>query len=398
MAGKKRANGDGSIFQCDDERSVAEKSKRTYGTGSVFYREDIDYWVGAARDANGKNRQVYAKSKRKAELKLEELKERLARGEQQSSRLKLGEYMRQWLAGVERRRAFNTYRAYESATRTYIIPALGNIQLGRLTPHQVQAWVDELEDRGLKPNTIRQILMALKTALTTAERQGLVMRNVAKLVELPSYSQEEVVPLTPAEAERLIEVSHCFRQGALVTVALALGLRVGEATGLRWQDVDLAKRRVQVRVQAQRERGVWRLKELKTRTGRRTIPLPKAALEALRVQRVQVAEERLRAGALWTDWDLIFPSLTGQPTDRTQVERWLKAMCREAGVEPKRVHDLRHTCASLLLAQGVPLHEVSAILGHSSIRITNDVYGHFYDEERQKIADAMDRALKRKAR
>src|SRR3954464_14512797 len=120
--------------------TMGEQIKRTYGTRAVFFREDTGYWVGSARDANGKNHQVYARTKRKAELKLQELKERLTRGELQSSRLKLGAFMQQWLAGVERRKAFNTHRAYESATRTYVIPALGNVPLGRLTPHQVQGW------------------------------------------------------------------------------------------------------------------------------------------------------------------------------------------------------------------------------------------------------------------
>src|SRR5262249_23884330 len=157
-----------------------------------------------------------------------------------------------------------------------------------LTVGQIQRLIDQLQDAGARPNYVCHVQRVLCSALTAAERQGLVTRNVAKLVELPPKEREEVVPLTPEEAERLLQAVQDIRLGPLYTTMLTLGLRVGEATGLRWEDVDLEGREVHIRVQAQKEGAQWVLKGLKSRSGKRTIPLPARALDAIRGQRARI--------------------------------------------------------------------------------------------------------------
>ena len=184
------------------------------------------------------------------------------------------------------------------------------------------------------------------------------------------------------------------RLEALYSVATALGLRQGEALGLRWQDVDLDERRLRVRVQLQRVDGTLQPVELKTTKSRSTVDLPNVVVDALRGHRVRQLEDRLRAGDLWHESDLVFTTSVGTPLDRHNVTRYFQRILKGLEMKPKRFHDLRHTTASLLLAQGVPLHEVSAIVGHSGIQITSDIYGHLYEQRRREIADGMDAFLR----
>jgi integrase len=257
--------------------------------------------------------------------------------------------------------------------------------------------LDALEDKGLSPTTVRYVRSTLRSALSTAERQGLVTRNVAKLVELPDVEREEVQPLTPQDAAKFLETIRGDRLEALYIVAMSMGLRLSEVLGLRWEDVDVDQGRLRVRVQLQWKDKAWHLVPLKSSKSRRDLPLPETVSAALRAHRVRWLEQRLHAGELWQRDDLVFLTSHGTPLGQRNVYRYFVQHCKRAGIDHHRFHDLRHTCAALLRSQGVSLEDVSAILGHAGIQITNDTYGHLYEEERRKVADAMDRALRRKA-
>jgi integrase len=377
---------------------VADKDRRTYGTGSVYYNERLKRWVGQDRDANAKRVTVYGKTKSEAERKLAAVRGKLARGETiGTNRDKLGPFLELWLEGIKRRRAHKTWIGYRINVQHHILPYLGNVPIGRLTVHQVQKMLDALEDGGLSPTSVRYVRSTLRSALSTAERQGIVTRNVAKLVELPDWERPQVQPLTPEDAAKFLAVARGDRLEAVYTVAMALGLRLSETLGLRWEDVDLDARRVRVRVQLLWKDKAWHLVGLKSAKSRRDLPLPDMAVDVLRAHRVRQVEERLRLGELWQRDDLVFLTSHGTPLGQRNVYRYFVQLCKKAGIDHHRFHDLRHTCAALLRAQGVSLEDVSAILGHSGIQITNDTYGHLYEEQRRKVADAMDRALKRQA-
>jgi integrase len=311
-------------------------------------------------------------------------------------RVRVGEFLERWLAEVVKPgRAPETWRGYRSNVRTHIVPALGHLRLARLSAADVQALVNSKREQGLSPRSVQYVLAVLRAALSTAERWGLVARNVAKLVEPVQLRRVEVVPFTPEEAKRLLAVARGERLGALYTVALALGLRPGEALGLSWADVDLdiEHPRLRVRRALRRQDGQLVLSETKTPRSRRDIPIPPVCLRALREHRRRQLKERLGVGSAWSDSGLVFTTRIGTPLDHRNVARDFERLQAVAGVDRHRLYDCRHTAATLLLAQGVSARVVMEVLGHSTYRLTMDTYAHVIPTLLEDAADAMERAL-----
>jgi integrase len=203
----------------------------------------------------------------------------------------------------------------------------------------------------------------LRTALSQAVRWEYVSRNVAKLVTVPRRVQVEVMPLSPDEARTLLEAVKGHRLEALISVAVAVGLRQGEALGLKWPDVDLTNGTLRIRQTLQRikSRGLV-LDDVKSARSRRTIALPEVTLQALRAHRRRQLEERLKAGEYWQDDGFVFASVIGTPIDPRNVVRQFHAMLTTAKLSRTKFHNLRHTSASLLLAQGVDVRTIMASL------------------------------------
>jgi integrase len=199
--------------------------------------------------------------------------------------------------------------------------------------------------------------------------------------------------LTVEEAQQLLAATDDDRLYALWSVALGVGLRRGEALGLRWQDVDLDGGTLRVEQALQRTKGGLVLGPTKTPRSRRTIPLPAVCVRALKIHRARQNVERLAVGDSWQDSGLVFTSNVGTPVEPRNVNRSFTKLIEKAGVRPVRRHDLRHTCASLLLAQGVPLRVVMEVLGHSQIAVTANTYTHVLPTLQREAADLMDRAL-----
>jgi integrase len=198
------------------------------------------------------------------------------------------------------------------------------------------------------------------------------------------------VPLTVQEARRFVEVVADDENGALYVLALLTGMRQGELLGLRWQDVDLSDNTLTVRHSLQRIRGEWRLLEPKSQRGRRRICIPKLGAEVLAKHR---AEQTARAGALGGDWnelDLVFCGPTGAPLDCTGITKRLRSMLTRNGMRPIRFHDLRHSCASFLFANGASLRDVMDHLGHSQVSLTLDTYTHALPGYSERLAAVMD--------
>ncbi len=180
------------------------------------------------------------------------------------------------------------------------------------------------------------------------------------------------------------------RLEALYTVALAIGLRPGEALGLRWQDVDLVSGVLRVQVALQRIKGKLELDELKTHRSRRSLALPQFTNMALKAHRAHQEEERQNAGDRWEERDLVFCTRLGRPLLQRNVIRSFRRTLKYAGLTHRRFYDLRHTCASLLLVQGVHPRVVMEILGHSQISLTMNTYSHVVPELQQDAAQRMD--------
>ena len=225
-------------------------------------------------------------------------------------------------------------------------------------------------------------------------RWGLVARNVANLVDAPRVPYRDVRVLSPAETKRLLEAARGESVEGLVVLAVSTGLRLGEALGLQWPDIDLDRRQLRVNKSLQRvpERGLL-LTETKTRRSRRSIVLPIRTPEALRSQRVRQADQRRAAGSQWNEGGFVFTASTGRPLDHSNVQRNFRRIVRKARLPRMRFHDLRHSCASLLLAEGVSPRVVMETLGHSRISVTTDTYTHVMPALMREAAAAMDRSL-----
>lgn len=233
----------------------------------------------------------------------------------------------------------------------------------------------------------------LRNAVEHAVREELVPRNVVKLVRVPAPHYEVGTGLSLAEARRLLAAVRADRLHAVYVLALSAGLRRGELLGLRWADVDLDGGELHVRQAVQRVGGELRFTEPKTRHSRRTIPLPAIAVDALREHKARQAADRLAAGPGWRDSGLVFTTATGTGIEPRNLNRHWYSLRMRAGLPSVRLHDLRHTCVTLLLDAGAPPHIVQAIAGHSGIQVTMSIYAHAAQEEQRKALRSLGERL-----
>jgi integrase len=221
----------------------------------------------------------------------------------------------------------------------------------------------------------------------------MVPRNVAALVDPPRVLRYEITPLNPDEARRLLSVVKSHRFEALLTVAIALGLREGEALGLRWEAIDLDARMLHVKVSLQRVGKQVLLVEPKTARSRRTVVMPEVVVAALRAHRVRQLEARMLAGSRWVEGGFVFTTRSGKPLEPSNMTKTFKALLKEANVPNIRFHDLRHTAATFLLAMGVDPRTIMETLGHSQISLTLNTYSHVLPSLKTDAAQRMNSIL-----
>lgn len=288
----------------------------------------------------------------------------------------------------------NTYVSSSGLINRHVKPQIGGIRLQQLRPVQVQTLYAAMLDQGKSARTVRYVHAILHRALEQAVKWNRVARNVTDAVEPPRQERREMQALTPEEARRLLEAACGNRWEALWTLALTTGMREAELLGLRWSDIDFRAGTVTVNQTLAWAGGKHYFSEPKI-TSRRTIPLTAQALEALKAHRKRQAEERLKAGEAWQDLGLVFCTSTGNLLNPSNLlNRWWRAVLKKAGIELKvRFHDLRHTVATLLLARGVLVKTVQAILGHATASMTLDQYGHVLRGAERQAADTLQRLL-----
>lgn len=385
------------------------KNRRGWGEDSVY--QDGDRWRGAmslGRTPDGRRRRIKVSGSTKAEVmgKLKEVRRSLEAGvESPTSRLTVGAYLDRWIEGVPARVEQSTAADYADTVRLHLKPALGSKMLTKLSVSELNALWASKRKRGYSANSIRIMRTVLRSALHQAEREGLLVRNVAALSDPPRLGQSEGRSLSVAEARRLLDAASDDRLEALYAVTLTFGLRRGEALGLSWSDINLDSGLVHVRRQLRRERlpveqpqaSARRthlvLRDLKTKRSRRTLHLTPALDALLRSHRARQAKERLAAGPGWEESDLIFTTRKGTPIDPDNFAHYFHRLCARADLGHWTPHELRHSAASIMLAQGTPLWVVSEVLGHASVAITKDVYGHLIGDEKQQATEAITDAL-----
>ncbi|MFC0866312.1 tyrosine recombinase XerC [Sphaerimonospora cavernae] len=405
--------------------------KRANGEGSVFpYKDGWAGYVWVTTPEGKRTRKwAYGKTREETHEKWLKLHELAGKGPVPTRHPTVAAYLIRWLAEVIKpNREPTTYVAYEPLVRLYIIPGLGKKRLDKLTVRDVQAWLNSLTTlctccdqkkdhkrpeskrrccskgqccKGYPSrSTIAGIRRVLRSALGHALREELISKNVAALATLPSASKtkkkRQHTAWTVDEARRFLEHLRVVDDPlyAAYVLILVLGLRRGEVLGLAWDCVDLGGEQLWISRQLTRVSGQLLHRETtKTEDSTASLPLLGLCVSALRHRRRVQDDARKEAGEKWKDSDLVFTTRNGTPIEPRNFNRAFEAHCRKAGVPRIRVHDTRHTCASLLAALDVHPRVAMRILRHSQISMTMDVYTQIPSAETRKALDRLNQRL-----
>jgi integrase len=380
----------------------AKMGKRGNGEGSISRRKNGGWMAQyAIYTAEGRKRKaIYGKTRAEVSEKLTKaLADRDGGLVFDAGKMTVAEYLDRWLSdsarGTVRR---STYNSYERQLRRYVYPTLGHLPLKKLTELHVQGLYRSMQDRGLSARTVRYTHAVLHRALKQAIRWKYIPRNPCDPADPPKVQRDEMRPLDQEQAQRLLDTAKASgpngepdRFHALYVLAVHTGMRPGELLALKWEDVDL-------------EAGILSINRTlsmagefaapKTAKSRRRIQLTVGSVAALRAHRKRQLEQRMRLSSLWRDHGLVFPSTVGTPLYHRNLSRAFKDLLERASLpETIRLYDLRHTCATLLLARNVHPKYVQELLGHASITLTLDTYSHVLPGMNSAAASAMEDAL-----
>lgn len=370
---RKRANNHGTIYQRPDGRWCAQipigyeggKLKRK----TVYGKTEDEVWQDLVKIQRDKQQGLPIVTKGQT----------------------IGKFLEGWLEdSVKPSVREQTYKTYESTVRLHIIPVIGKVALDKLTPQDVQRMMREAAKKDFTATHVAYCRTILRIALNKALKWGLVARNVAALADPPKRQRYDAQYLTVDEARRFFKVVRSDRLEALYVVTTTLGLRKGEVCGLRWQDIDLDNGELTVRYQLQRVGGKKQLVEPKIDRSRRTIALPPFVVTALRAHEVLQRADRKWAASKWQEHGLVFTTSIGTPLEQSNLSRAFHALLDTAGIPRQRFHNLRHSAATLMLAQGVEAPAIMAVLGHSHISTTINLYAHVMPEVKRDAADRME--------
>jgi integrase len=396
--------------------------RRGRGEGAVYQRSD-GRWAGSVDlgwvDGKRKRKTVYGDTQAEVQTRIRTLLNDLDKGlAPADDRLTVGDFLDHWLEQTAKPKLrYSSYRGYEQIVRLHLRPDLGKIRLSKLTADDVEGFINKKTDDGLSARTVQYCHAVLRRSLATAVRRNLVHRNVATLVSAPAVRRDPVKPYSVEEAQAFLKTAQGDGLEALWVVTLALGLRRGEVLGLKWDGIDLDRKaavdgkevdapRLMVSSTLQRQKGKGLVDvDPKSRTSRRSLPLPAFVVAVLKEHRKRQGAAQLKAGPAdqqkraelglkpgygWHDTGYVFTTRHGLPLSPEHVYKHYHALLERGKLREIRFHDLRHSCASLLFAQGCSLRLVMEILGHSQIAITANLYTHLLPEADRQAARAMD--------
>ncbi|MGI8814884.1 MAG: tyrosine-type recombinase/integrase [Pseudonocardia sp.] len=425
-----------------------EGTRNPNGASSIYLGKDGKWHgrvtVGVRPDGRPDRRHIERKTEKEVIAAVRELE----RHRSQRSVAKAGgqkwtvqTWLTHWLTNIaEPSVRWSTFSYYESAVRLYLTPGLGAHRLAKLEAEHVESLYSRLRNDGHKTGIIHQVHRTLRAATNEALRRGHLFRNPVMLVKVPPLVEVEIEPFTIEQAQKILTAAHGRRNGVRFAIALSLGLRRGEALGLQWRDLNTEAGSLTVRRALQRQK--WRhgcsdpnvcgarlhkvkpcpnhckrhtrtcpplcppnctghatacpdrkggglvVTEVKTRAGRRVLNVPASLLDWLREHDDQQDDERRAAGDVWEDGGWMFAQPNGRALDpRADHDEW-KSLLRAASVRDARLHDARHTAATMLLVLGVPARAVMDVMGWSSASMAHR-YQHVPDALRQRIAQQL---------
>lgn len=309
---------------------------------------------------------VYAATSRECTQKLRAaLRDRDAGLETLSDRYTVKQYLEHWMTEiVAPKRSARTVETYRTQIDKRILPALGAIPLKRLTPGKIQALLNGMQKEGLATRTMEVLLATLHAALAYAVRTRMLDWNPAVQVEVPKGTPPPFVAktLSAEEARAFLDACRAAGMELLFTFPL-LGLRLQEFRLLKWEHLDL-------------ERNLFRVPGTKTEGSKRVLPLLPNHRRLLEAHRARQKLDSRIAGEGWTEEGYVFTGPSGAPLGTRTIQHRFTRLLASAKAPKIRLHDLRHSCATLLMAEGVPLKTIQVILGHTQLSTTADLYVH----------------------
>lgn len=288
----------------------------------------------------------------------------------------------------------STIDSYRTLASLHIVPSkFARLKLKDITPHHIKVFVKELKAKRLSTSTIRTMHTILNHIFRMAIDKNQLRYNPMNAVRRPKQDEREQLRFSADEVRRLLEAARPSRYFFLIAFIALTGLRRGEALALKWDEVDFKKKSIQINHTLERSKGFEAKSELrigptKTRRGKRPIEIGVAGIELLRKTRANQASERLRAGDKWVDEGLVFPTSFGKKCDPRNVYRAVATAARKAGLLEGSPHTFRHSVISQFLeGDYLPDHKISRTMGHSSVSITTETYGHYKSLGEDKAFD-----------
>ncbi|HET8906730.1 MAG TPA: site-specific integrase [Ktedonobacterales bacterium] len=376
-------------------------NRRDWGAGSIYRRARDGRWVGEITVPDtGRRKSVICATKQEAQRRLAQLRREIEQGLTPGDpRQTVEQYLASWLETIKPTMSDSAWLRHEQFCRLQIVPAIGAVKLASLSAQHVQTLYASLLSSGLSSTTVHHAHATLHKALKGAMRLGLVARNVTEMVEVPRMRHHEMHVLSVTQARQFVIACEGERLAALLILAITTGMRQGELIALHWKDVQIDGTRdgsLSVRWNLRYRNGVFTFKEPKTRRSRRRIALAAFAAEMLRAHRARQETEQAQAGDIWQENDLVFCTEAGTPlTANGALRSTYERVLRRADLPAIRFHDLRHTCATLLLGANVNPKVVSELLGHSSIAVTLDIYSHVMPDMQEDAAMTLAEMLSR---
>lgn len=396
---KKRSDGDGSVYcrhkpDCPDKGSERPRCKCPWQAAYVIG------WNGN----KAIRKKVSGPTKSAATAKLRDLREQHGANDLPAAGkpLTVEQWMNHWYRRILPRTAKPyTIAGYNAKVNQYIIPLLGQVRLDKLTPEHIEDAWDRLLEEGnptktdptpLSQNTIHQAHRILSRALKVAVQRKKIRFNPAapETMQTPAKEDQPIDPPTEEEVDKILAAARGTWNAARWNVALAVGLRQGEALGLRWEDVNLDTGEIHIRQTLMRVTGKGIVFGTpKSKASRRSFQLPESLHRRLKEHRIEQNARRLELGSHWTDSGLVFTLEDGRPLDPSvDAGRW-RRLLKTADVKHYRLHDARHAAGTMMVSQGVDIRTAMAILGHSQISVTMR-YQHVVDEAKRVAATQLD--------
>ena len=351
--------------------------RRGFGDGSIYPLKD-GRWVSYIRMPDGRKKFFTGRTRDVVKYRLQEAQRQAAAGHLPMGRdVQVSAYLERWLAdAVKHSVRPRTYENYDLCVRR-LLPFIGRSRLRALSAEQIQFALGKLLDSGMAARSVRQVHMVLRKALKQGVLWRLLVTNPSDAVSAPRPERKEMRTLSEDEIRHFLTVTRGRRDYGLWVLLVTTGLRLGEALALRWSDLEMKEGQATIKRAVQRQRGAGLVfVEPKSARSRRTVPIPHETIDVLEEQRKCNDRDRQKAGELWNENDLVFPTPVGRPRDSAYRSAAFHVALHRAGLPRMRLHDLRHTAATHLLTKHVHPKVVQDLLGHSTIAITLDTYSH----------------------